>query len=238
MARKDLSRTVIEGGRYYGNSLERRASHGVERASTREWLDSVLDDVDEAEHTAPPPIKPVGKGFRDKLGPAIRWLASQVGRPWSKVYSELCDRFDSRTVAGRHVVQDHMLGWVRRHPAVGVQYHHRFELYVDAYGILRKPKSFGRAYQSIRREIESWASGRVCALTYRGLWWFRREMLGAACYDVRCRQHHFKTDRMIRYHKIQLVPVAPMTRVEVREIDRLTDYHRKQLVIPSPWPAR
>lgn len=52
--------------------------------------------------------------FRDKLAPAQRWLASQVGRPWDKVYSELRAQFDSRTIAGAHVVNDHMLGWVRR----------------------------------------------------------------------------------------------------------------------------
>ena len=44
MARKDLSRTVIEGGRYYGNSYFRRASHGIERATTREWLDRIAGD--------------------------------------------------------------------------------------------------------------------------------------------------------------------------------------------------
>lgn len=119
MARKDLSRTVIEGGRYFRNCWERRASHGVERASTRAWLDQVVVDTDEAEESVPPPIRHVGKSFRDKLGPAQRWLASQVGRPWSKVFSELCAKFDTRTVAGRHVVYDHMLDWVNRHPLVG-----------------------------------------------------------------------------------------------------------------------
>src|SRR4051812_4716895 len=112
VARKDLSRTVIEGGRYYRNCYFRRASHGIERATTREWLDRVNVDLDEADASAPPARPRVHKEFHDKLMPAHRWLVAQVGRPWSKVFSELSARFDTRTVAGRHVVHDHMLRWV------------------------------------------------------------------------------------------------------------------------------
>ena len=143
MARKDLSRTVIEGGRYYSNCWERRASHGIERATTREWLDRVAVDLDEADATLPPPRKRVYKMFRDKLAPAHRWLVAQVGRPWSKVYSELCARFDTRTVAGRHVVHDHMLQWVRRYDDVQWRWWRSryYDLVIDRHGILRKPRS-------------------------------------------------------------------------------------------------
>jgi hypothetical protein len=138
VARKDLSRTVIEGGRYYSNCYFRRASHGTERATTRAWLDRVLVDLDEADESVPPPRPRVGKVFYDKLAPAQRWLVAQVGRPWDKVYSDLCAAFDTRTVAGRHVVHDHMLPWVRRWD-VPSPYWRRFELVIDEHGILRKP---------------------------------------------------------------------------------------------------
>jgi hypothetical protein len=82
----------------------------------------------------------VGKAFYDKLAPAQRWLVAQVGRPWDKVYSDLCAEFDTRTVAGRHVVHDHMLHWVRRWD-VPSPYWRRFELVIDEHGILRKPKA-------------------------------------------------------------------------------------------------
>jgi len=239
VARKDLSRTVIEGGRYYRNCWERRASHGAERATTRAWLDAVEVDLDEAEESVPPPIKHVGKSFRDKLAPAMRWLASQVGRPWSKVYSELRDRFDTRTVAGRHVVEDHMLKWVRRHSDEGLlRHYYRFELFVDAHGILRKPKNLGRSYQNVRGEVASWSAGRVCASTYRGWWWFRRDLLGDACYDYKCKKHHFKNEGYMRFHQARFTPVGAMTAGELRYLDRLTDDMRRGLVIASPWPAR
>jgi len=35
--------------------------------------------------------------------PLQRFLRAQVGRPWSKVYSELCARLDRTTVSGAHV---------------------------------------------------------------------------------------------------------------------------------------
>src|SRR5438105_10112930 len=89
LSRKDLSRTVIEGGRYYHNCDERRASHAIERANTRQWLDRVCIDPDVADESAPEPKPHISKLFHDKLAPAQRWLASQVGRPWDKVYSEL-----------------------------------------------------------------------------------------------------------------------------------------------------
>ncbi len=208
MARKDLSRTVIEGGRSRGNSWDRRRSHGVERAKTRAWLDVVAQDLEEAEASAPVSIKFVSKDFRDKLGPAQRWLASQVERPWSKVYSELRARFDARTVAGRHIVEDHLLQMVRRHP-IESRYHRQFELYVDEHGILKQPKHHGRAYQTMRRAAIAWFAGRVCARTYRGWWWFRGT-----------------------------IPIAAMTRAEVRHLDGLTDEFRNSHVIASPWPAR
>lgn len=238
MARKDLSRTVIEGGRYYRNSWERRASHGAERASTRAWLDTVELDLEEADESSPPPIKHTGKDFRDKLAPAMRWLASQVGRPWNKVYSELRERFDSRTVAGRHVVEDHMLGWVRRHSSEGsIRYYRSFELYVDAHGILRKPKTHGRTYRNVQREVHRWSAGRVCASTYRGWWWFRRDLLGDACHDVHCKEPHFRKGNR-RCHQVRFTPVTAMTAGELRYLGQLTNDLRRGLVIASPWPAR
>ncbi len=237
MAHKDLSRTVIEGGRSRGNKWDRRRSHGVERAKTREWLDVISQDLDEADASAPTPIKFVYKGFRDKLGPAQRWLASHVDRPWSKVYSELRSRFDARTVAGRHIVEDHMLQMVRRHP-VGYRYYRQFELYVDAHGILKKPKDHGRAYQTKRHEVIDWSAGRVCARSYRGWWWFRYEMVGDACYQPLCKKAHVTDDKGRRYHRRDTVPIAAMTRAEVRYLDGLTDDLRRPLVIASPWPSR
>jgi hypothetical protein len=82
------------------------------------------------------PRKKVWRDFSDKLGPAGRFLSSQVGRPWSKVHSELFARFDTRTTAGRHILFDHVLKTIREGYGLGA----RYRFFVDARGILRRAK--------------------------------------------------------------------------------------------------
>ena len=45
------------------------------------------------------------KHFTDLLGPLVKFLQSNVGRPWDKVYSELCAHLDRRKTTGRHVFE-------------------------------------------------------------------------------------------------------------------------------------
>ena len=214
---------------------ERRASHGIERATTRQWIDRVAVDLVEAEATALASRPHVHKSFRDKLAPAHRWLVAQVGRPWSNVFSELSARFDTRTVARRHVVHDHMLHWVRRHDDLD-QRHSRYDLVVDAYGILRKPRWFGFSYSKMRMLVAGWAAGRVCALTFRGWWWFRHAPVGAACINrYRCSHaKHYPIDGF-EYHARTIVAARATTRGEVRHLDRLPAHLRAKLVIASLW---
>lgn len=236
MARKDLSRTVIEGGRYYHNCKERRASHGVERATTREWLDRIADEADDVDDSAPPPRPKVYKMFRDKLGPAQRWLAAQVNRPWAKVYSELRSRFDSRTIAGRHVVEDHMLDWVHEYGRSDRwPYYRRFEMIVDAHGILRKPLHFARSYNALSKEAYAWAGSRKCALSAGTWYWFTEEPHGAPCMTpMSCRitKAHFQFTHY--FHAKRTIRGAPLTRGDLRTLARLPEPLRRLFVIPDP----
>jgi hypothetical protein len=183
VSRKDLSRTVIEGGRRYYNSWDRRQSHAEERASTRAWLDRVSIDGELADDLVLPPRRRVHKEFHDKLAPAKRWLAAQVGRPWNKVYAELCARFDSRTVAGQHVVQDHMLDWVYRGDLSSLSWQRDRNFVVDAHGILRRGTFYGASWSRLRKDADAFAEGRRAAHTYKGWWWFRIAGTGGACVD-------------------------------------------------------
>ena len=65
-----------------------------------------------------------GKEFTDVLNPLVRFLRSNVGRPWDKVYSELSANLDKRKTTGRHICQ-HVEQMVER------------ECYVDEYGKVR-----------------------------------------------------------------------------------------------------
>ena len=133
MATKNLARTVIEGGRYPGNTWDRRASNGVQRTSARRVSGALVRGAD-ADSVVYPRRELVYPGFADKLGPAKRWLTSQVGRPWNKARSDLFARFDIRTTPGRHIVFDHLLPEVEGHRR------YRPDYVVDRSGILRKAK--------------------------------------------------------------------------------------------------
>lgn len=237
MSRKNLSRTVIEGGRYYHNCYVRRASHGLARARTREWLAHVADDLDDADASDPRPPPRVAKRFRDKLGPAQRWLDAQIGRPWNKVYSELRARFDSRTIAGKHVVDDHLLQWVRHQGDCG-RHASRHVLVIDTHGILRAPPLYGRSYSRIRREAEAWIAGRRCTVTHRGWRWVSRVPKGDRCtLGFRC--SHAKHHELggWSYHAFVYVDAGAMTRGEVKRLHRLPDEMRARFVIANPWAA-
>jgi hypothetical protein len=49
------------------------------------------------------------KEQRDHLSPLLRWLAHQVNRPWSDVWSEVCRVTDGRSVLQAHVRQHVLL---------------------------------------------------------------------------------------------------------------------------------
>lgn len=135
MSTKNLARTVIEGGRRHRNRWERRYTHKEERAAEQQVSGRVArrQELDDVSYE---PRRPIWREFSDKLGPAQRWMRSQVGRPWAKVRSELFQRFDSRTTAGRHILFDHLLrsvqtGGIARSPWW-------FDFQVDRHGVLRE----------------------------------------------------------------------------------------------------
>src|SRR5690242_5662034 len=44
------------------------------------------------------------KFFNEHLGPLRRFLNSNVGRPWDKVYSEICKHVDRGNVVQKHIL--------------------------------------------------------------------------------------------------------------------------------------
>lgn len=231
MSRKNLSRTVIEGGRDHRNRWDRRQSHGDERASTRAWLDKVAADGDLADELVVPPRPRVLKSFRDKLGPARRWLAAQVGRPWDKVYSELRAKFDARTVAGAHVVDDHMLGWVDRGDRAQAWRHDR-DFVVDAHGILRASPFRGTSRRTLYPQVLAFARGRHAARTRLGWWWFR-VLAGDACSGPRATA---PPELLARWREpgIRFVPDRAMTSDEVGRLARYPPEIQRRIVVRAP----
>lgn len=44
------------------------------------------------------------KHFSDNLSPLRRWLRSKVGQPWDSVYREICQKIETRTLCGQHLL--------------------------------------------------------------------------------------------------------------------------------------
>jgi len=172
MTTKDLSRSVIEGGRAPRNRWERRSSNSVQRRREAALAATLLTTADLDAVVFP--VRPVvGRWFSDKLGPAKRWLARQVGRPWNAVHSELLERFDPRTTAGRHVVYDHLLPCVDRD---GSGRSAAFS--VDRHGILRRAPRRGSHVAGPPRlpgptePLAEWLGGRRVGARGAHYYWF------------------------------------------------------------------
>ena len=147
MSTKNLARTVIEDGRSSYNKWERRDSNSALRVAVRSYR-SALRDPEVAWAEPFPERTKVRRDFADKLGPVRRWLDRACGRPWDEVRSEMFRRFDVRTLAGRHIVFDHLLLEVAEH---GIPKPYAFERYhVDARGLLQ-PSNVRR-----RERVRTW----------------------------------------------------------------------------------
>ncbi len=134
MSTKNLSRTVIEGGRTHYSAWARRHSNALDRMRERDVSTRLLRSTDLDVEVYP--RRPSSyRDFHDKLGPATRWMESQVGRPWNKVRGELFARFDTRTRAGRHILFCHVLPSVEVGRKGGLR---RVEFRLDRHGILRR----------------------------------------------------------------------------------------------------
>jgi hypothetical protein len=177
MSTKNLARTVIEGGQRERNKLERRVSTRSLRGDTRAFLSAVRHDPEGAEGVAPPSRGSVRVCFADKLNPAYRFLDSRVGKGWNNTLTLLAERFDSRTIPGRHVVHDHILRDVApSKEALGTSGRSTELYYVDARGILRKaPRHRRRPQRRVvfdREAVLAWLDGRQVGRLGSRLFWF------------------------------------------------------------------
>lgn len=91
--RPDMHKVIVERPRFGGHGTRKGRRPGdVEQLPLKQGMRR--------------PYGYRGKEMTDHLGPLLRYLRKQVGRPWDKVYSEICTNLRSG-----HPLHDH----VRRH---------------------------------------------------------------------------------------------------------------------------
>jgi hypothetical protein len=102
--RADMSKVIVERPRKKGRAwnrpkgaLRRMRRYGEDGPPSREGIKVCWGD-----HT---------KWLNEHLGPLRRYLDKQVGRPWNKVFSEICEHIDRNSAVQDHV-RDHISDYV------------------------------------------------------------------------------------------------------------------------------
>ena len=129
------------------------------------------------------------KGFSDFLNPLERYFRSNVGRPWDKVHSEMCEHLDFRSTMMQHVFQhvERMVEqhcyvgddgkvysnkyWHRNEPVTGLYVHPRTKLlcWKEAFMGKRKWKQLQQDLQNKPTRIP--ISGNQHYLKLNGIWY-------------------------------------------------------------------
>lgn len=184
MTTKNLSRTVIEGGRTGHYKAECNKRIRQERAAWRTQARAICNDPETWEDDLPVVRAPVYPDFDDKLNPIYRFLDSRIGQPWDDVRSELFSKFDARTTPGRHVLHDHLLRDVSESPdGQSYRYGFRFQsrYYRDAEGVLRSGSEWhGRSWQPVWKKsvpfdlvpLARWLGARKVGRAGAGFAWY------------------------------------------------------------------
>lgn len=122
MSEHRLGEIVIERPRG-GMRISLKKLHGYNKS-----LQKITDEASVDGLLRPYLIKPTQivlktKSFSDHLRPLRRFLRSKVGQRWDDIYSALCQRLDTHTVTGQHVL-DHVWDYVERNVVLidGVPY--------------------------------------------------------------------------------------------------------------------
>lgn len=102
--REDMARVIVE--------RPRRGGHGARKGATKRLADDVCSERETKHEGMRPRRVYARKELNENLKPLYRWLDAQVGRPWSKVYSELRARIDLRSATQLHILQ-HATGFGR-----------------------------------------------------------------------------------------------------------------------------
>lgn len=95
--RRDMQKLLTERERYGSSSPNRKAG---------KRLRSVDEGDDEPTRLSRKALYGGRtKSFTDVLSPLRRYLRANVGRPWNKVYSEIREHLDERSITGRHLFE-------------------------------------------------------------------------------------------------------------------------------------
>jgi hypothetical protein len=139
--RADMAKVIVERPRHGSRDSNKR------KGAKRRWGRTPPEEWPHRDRLPGHQIR--SKSFNEHLGPLRRYLRKQVGRPWDKVFSEICANINRNSVVQDHV-RDHVFDYV----AVNV-------LLVDGVPC----HNDGRQYGQPLRDGWGWTLFYVCPLT-------------------------------------------------------------------------
>jgi hypothetical protein len=101
--RSDMHKVIVERPRMLRSKWKNRKT--ALRLSETQRAQAVRDAEDYDSGRPRASSARHEKILNENLAPLKRFLMQQVGRPWDKVYSEICRTIDTRSAIGLHVLQ-------------------------------------------------------------------------------------------------------------------------------------
>jgi len=186
---------------------------------------------------------PSRKMLNENLAPLVRYLRSNVGRPWNKVYSEVCQRINRNSAVQMHVWQ-HLMWEVCTDPHLVPQMlqgrvgrwpwsFRQYRFYVDPKtGLLRENPKYRQRFSHEAKPAErldrvSIDAGREYRLL-EGIW-YEIELaplpVGAQVYDMAMRQRssEISPEERARFYGGRPVYAVKKRQLNKREIRNLAD---------------
>lgn len=239
MSKKKLERTAIEGGRTGYSKHDRRESSQIERSNVRTFIAGSHGDPEIFDEVSIPKRKKVYKDFNDKLNPVERWIDSRVGYSWNKTHSLLKTKFDSRTTAGRHIINDHILGtiWLSADRTEELAKYHRY--FVDQRGILRKTPSYKEKYEKLNKEMAAektsiikWMDYRMISKEGNVLYWY---IPTVKYYSLKFDWYTGKYDARDMYSYPRFIKSERLSGADIQFFTKLYPQHKKILLLHSEF---
>jgi hypothetical protein len=187
--RKDMSKVIVERPRVG------RAVAGLRPGRTRALVDDDGEPIKAKGAREPKGREQKTKHFNETLNPLKRYLASNIGRPWDKVYSEISEHLKPTSTVQQHV-RDHLqdfvaiktrmkAGKVIVTPRFGgeraLEDHHSLDYVHPRTGLLRKNEHYqrwGAKWRAGRLKAEAELAERMRVVDektqlhlFDGAWW-------------------------------------------------------------------
>ena len=138
--RKDMFEVIIERPRWGHQGMKRKGRRGERTARA----------FDRAPRTLGMGREGKTKSLNENLAPLLRFLQSNVGRPWRNVRSEMSAVLSMSSTVQKHVM-DHVKDFVEENPVM-----------ID--GIAHHPMASGGRYYALR-QWRRWSQLYVCPAT-------------------------------------------------------------------------